>query len=705
MTGAAEQPSFTYNGFDLLTASDALGTFLTLSYGDANNPHSPTSSTDGASQSWQTSYLPCGQVISVTPPTGSPSAATTFSYEETSSDPAFGYLRQVTNGAGDSVSYDAYSPLGDLLTLTSSPSSGVTNSTNFEYDALRRLTEIEHPDTTTVSYAYSGPNLASTLDEAGTLTSFSYNPATNQLESISEPLGRTLAYTYDNKDLSSFSDANQQSTTYTYGLAGELTHANYPDGSTYEYFYNSKGKLDRVLTPRGRELAYNYDGKGRLTRRYFNNPNHYWDDFFYRHEDDRLKVFARFATGKGTGITPTRRREEVKTVNHYYHRHGLSKKQLLIYSYNPDGSVSSLSWKDGSSTVLTWNYSYDSAGRLSSVTNTLGDSTSYSYEGEGKIVSQTNDNGTATHYSYNQARGWPTQISHQLSGTAFAEYDLEYDGGADTVGNLTKVTELDTSEVSYSYDALSRLTAEARTGTDPYSHSYTYDAAHNVLTKDGASFASYDAANKITTLDGGTATYDASGNLTQFTGVSNYPTGNFSYKHREILGGQSSPNSYYGYELDEDGRRVYRDRSGTQPEKIWYLYDGQRLIAEVTSSGPKMAYTWGADGLVSQHHFPTGETHYYHGGPQQEVRQLTDDTGALTSSYTYTAYGVPVASSGTDFNPHRYGGRVGYYSEGEFGLVLATHRWYSPDLMRWMNRDPIEYAGGDNLYAYVRVIR
>ena len=115
-----------------------------------------------------------------------------------------------------------------------------------------------------------------------------------------------------------------------------------------------------------------------------------------------------------------------------------------------------------------------------------------------------------------------------------------------------------------------------------------------------------------------------------------------------------------------------------------------------------MAYTWGADGLVSQHHFPSGETHYYHGGPQQEVRQLTDDTGAVSSNYTYTAYGVPVASSGTDFNPHRYGGRVGYYSEGEFGLVLATHRWYSPDLMRWMNRDPIEYAGGDNLYAYVR---
>jgi RHS repeat-associated protein len=60
-----------------------------------------------------------------------------------------------------------------------------------------------------------------------------------------------------------------------------------------------------------------------------------------------------------------------------------------------------------------------------------------------------------------------------------------------------------------------------------------------------------------------------------------------------------------------------------------------------------------------------------------------------------------VTSSGSDYNPHRYGGKVGYYSEGPLGLILAGQRWYSPQLMRWMSRDPIEYDGGENLYAYV----
>jgi hypothetical protein len=33
--------------------------------------------------------------------------------------------------------------------------------------------------------------------------------------------------------------------------------------------------------------------------------------------------------------------------------------------------------------------------------------------------------------------------------------------------------------------------------------------------------------------------------------------------------------------------------------------------------------------------------------------------------------------------------------------MLATWRWYSLQLLRWLNRDPILYDGGDNLYGYV----
>ena len=34
--------------------------------------------------------------------------------------------------------------------------------------------------------------------------------------------------------------------------------------------------------------------------------------------------------------------------------------------------------------------------------------------------------------------------------------------------------------------------------------------------------------------------------------------------------------------------------------------------------------------------------------------------------------------------------------------MLATYRWYSPELGRWLSRDPIGYEGGVNLYEYVK---
>ena len=51
-------------------------------------------------------------------------------------------------------------------------------------------------------------------------------------------------------------------------------------------------------------------------------------------------------------------------------------------------------------------------------------------------------------------------------------------------------------------------------------------------------------------------------------------------------------------------------------------------------------------------------------------------------------------------DPAGFGGQFGYYTDTETGLLCLTHRYYDPGTGKFINRDPIGYAGGANLYGF-----
>ena len=75
-----------------------------------------------------------------------------------------------------------------------------------------------------------------------------------------------------------------------------------------------------------------------------------------------------------------------------------------------------------------------------------------------------------------------------------------------------------------------------------------------------------------------------------------------------------------------------------------------------------------------------------------------DDSGNVTDSYDLEAFGVALGSSGSTTNPHRFGGAWGYMTEGS-GLLQLGHRFYWPELGRFITQDPI--GDGMNWYEYV----
>ena len=76
---------------------------------------------------------------------------------------------------------------------------------------------------------------------------------------------------------------------------------------------------------------------------------------------------------------------------------------------------------------------------------------------------------------------------------------------------------------------------------------------------------------------------------------------------------------------------------------------------------------------------------------------LSDNTGALQTQYTYEPFGVTTQTGATSTSSYKYTGREDDGTE----LYYYGARYYQPRFQRFVSEDPIEYAGGINLYAYV----
>jgi RHS repeat-associated protein len=96
------------------------------------------------------------------------------------------------------------------------------------------------------------------------------------------------------------------------------------------------------------------------------------------------------------------------------------------------------------------------------------------------------------------------------------------------------------------------------------------------------------------------------------------------------------------------------------------------------------------------------QSRYYILDALGHTRLLLDNTGNVTDTYVYDAWGnLLKGSEWSSPNPFTWNGAYGYEWIEFTGLFHVGAREYDPRTARWLQRDPIDVAGGDpNLYLY-----
>ncbi|MBS0183451.1 MAG: hypothetical protein JSS39_13705 [Nitrospira sp.] len=261
---------------------------------------------------------------------------------------------------------------------------------------------------------------------------------------------------------------------------------------------------------------------------------------------------------------------------------------------------------------------------------------------------------------------------------------------------------------TYSYDVASRLTSiiHAKGTTSVESISYGYDAAGNRIAAVRGSNpatalpatlqAAYDAANEQVRFNSSTPnmTYDANGNLTSRADAMGTTT--YTWDARNRLIAVSGPNLAASFIYDAFNRRIKKTVNGVTTQ---YLYDRQNVMQEISNGAVTVSYlrSLRIDEPFVRVGMNGANAEYYHHDALGTTLLLSDDTGGVKTTYTYTPFGETVVTGVPSTNPFQYAGRE---NDGT-GLYHYRLRYYSPLMHRFISEDPIRFFGGMNFYFYV----
>ena len=281
---------------------------------------------------------------------------------------------------------------------------------------------------------------------------------------------------------------------------------------------------------------------------------------------------------------------------------------------------------------------------------------------------------------------------------------------------------VDSLRDSVTYDGWERVVAwvqQKKSGGGAWSvaarDTFKFDRTGNVKTTAGAEVYNV-MTGQLTSRStaGGTRhfAYDAAGNLVKDSLANGTDTWRYGYNALDRLTSvRHNADTVGRYAYDVIGRRivkrVYNASTGGTVAYTRFVYHGAHVAFETDSSGTNIGlrYTWGlgTDDLVGVRD-GGGNQFYAVSDLLGSVRGLVKRDGTWIRTLRYGPYGVlladTAAASGGPSGELRYRW-TGREYDSETGWYFHRARYYSPAARRFVQEDPIGYAGGGNLYGYV----
>ena len=572
-------------------------------------------------------------------------------------DGVTGQLESATDRNGNTLTFSDQGILSE---------SGV--GIEFERDAAGRITRITDPNENSVQYQYSDGRLASSSDQLGNVTRYTYDPAQNNfLSEVIDPLGRVGSRSeYDadgrlisftgadgrqielNRDLDSLqeilTDGNGNTTVIeadnrgnvlsvtdalggvasnVYDDAGNQISSTNQEGETTTRRFDARGNVISVTDPTGATTSFTYNSLNEVA---FSTDSLGHTTIF---EYDDSGNLVRFTSPDGGSIESTH--DDVGNVVSVTDADGNTTR----FEYDSAGFVTAEIDALGQRTIFT----NDANGNQLTTTDALGNIGSATYDARGNLTSFTNPLGEVTEFIYDSAGNLITQTDALDNVTG-----SEFDG----VGNVTRLVDANGFGVEFEYDALNNQTAI----TDELGQTtqYEYDALARrtgVTNPAGDTVeVEYDRAGRVTLRRDSlgnetTFAYDAAGRNISSTD----PFGNvtqFQYDSSGNLTAEIDPEgNVTRFIYDELNRLVGTEAAdGSTETRVYDLVGNLSQVVDGLDNATNFEYD--ANGNLLQVLDSTGATTTYeYNANDQLVRQI--DALGRTTEYRYDENGRQIA--------------------------------------------------------------